>query len=160
MATLKVKPARMAQLAGANFIQAPQLAETIAQEEGLPFRVVHRIVGRLVRNCTEAQIAPAHMTPEMVNAAAVAILGRPLHVRAATLRKCMDVARAIRERKAPGGPGPREVKRMLKSRTASLAREARWIRSCRDAIEQAKEATDRRARKLLTRTKERRERKG
>ncbi len=160
VATLKVKPERMAELAGANFIQAPQLAETIAQEGGLPFRVTHRIVGRLVRQCIDARIAPSQVTPAMVNAAAVAILGRPLRVRPATLRTCMDVARAIRERKAPGGPGPREVKRMLKARTATLAREARWIRSCRESVEKARQATDRRAKELMTHTKARRERKG
>lgn len=149
MATLKVKPARMAQLAGANFIQAPQLAETIAQETGLPFRVAHRIVGRLVRTCIEAQIAPAQMTPEMIDEAALAILGRPLAVRAATLRKCLDVASAIRERKTAGGPGPREVKRMLRARTASLARAARWIRVCRESLAKAKQATDRRAGQIM-----------
>lgn len=157
VATLGVRPERMAELAGANFIQAPQLAETIAQEEGLPFRVVHRIVGRLVRNCIDARSAPAQVTPEMINEAAVAVLGRPLAVRAATLRKCMDVARAIRDRKAPGGPGPREVQRMLKARTTSLARDASWIRACRQSIEKARHATDRRAKEL---TRPRRERKG
>jgi argininosuccinate lyase len=156
VATLKVKPERMAQLAGANFIQAPQLAETIAQEERLPFRVAHRIVARLVRNCIEAQIALAQMEPGMINEAAVAVLGRPLEVRAATLRKCIDVASAIRERKAPGGPGRREVKRMLKERTASLARDARWIRSCRESVEKAREATDQRAKQLMKPTTSRR----
>ncbi len=149
VATLKVKPERMAQLAGANFIQAPQLAETIAQEGGLPFRVAHRIVGRLVRNCIEAQILPAQMEPEMINEAAAAVLGRPLDVRAATLRTCMDVASAVRERKALGGPGPREVRRMLKERTASLVREAGWIRSCRESIEKSKGMTNRRAEQLI-----------
>ena len=158
--TLKVKPQRMAQLAEANFIQAPQLAEAIAQEEKLPFRVVHRIVGRLVRNCIDAQIVPAQITPEMINDVAVAVLGRPLTVRAMTIRKCMDVARAIRERKAPGGPGPRQVKRMLKARTASLAREARWIRSCRESIGKARGATDKRAKQLMIVTARKRERHG
>jgi argininosuccinate lyase len=148
-ATMKVKPERMAQLAGANFIQAPQLAETIAQEEGLPFRVAHRIVGRLVRDCIAARVAPAEVTPEMITQAAIAILGRPLAVRAATLRKCMDVACALRERKTPGGPGQRQVGRMLKGRTASLAREARWIRSCRESIEKSKEILDKRAKQLM-----------
>jgi argininosuccinate lyase len=158
IATLKVKPARMAQLVGANFIQAPQLAEAIAQEEKLPFRVVHRIVGRLVRNCIDAQIVPAQITPEMINDVGVAILGRPLTVRPMTIRKCMDVARAIQERKAPGGPGRREVKRMLKSGAAFLAREAGWIRSCRESIGTARDATDRRAKHLMKLTTARRNR--
>lgn len=160
VATLKVKPERMAQLAGANFIQAPELAETIAQEENLPFRVAHRIVGRLVRQCIDAQIGPAQVTPEMINAAAVAVLGRPLALRAAALRTCMDVTRAIRERRAPGGPGPAHVRRMLKSRSRSLTREAGWIRSCRESIESARTATDRRARQLMTHMRAKRKRTG
>jgi argininosuccinate lyase len=146
-ATVKVKPERMAQLAGANFIQAPQLAETIAQEEGLPFRVVHRIVGRLVRDCIEARIAPAQVTPAMITQAAIGILDRPLEMRPTALCKCMDAALIIRERKTPGGPGLRQVARMLKNRTASLAREAKWIRSCRESLEKAKEITDERAKR-------------
>ena len=153
VAALKVNPERMAQLAAANFIQAPELAETIAQKEKLPFRVAHRIVARLVRQCVNARIGPAQVTPEMINAAAVAVLRRPLAVRAATLRTCMDVARAIRERRAPGGPGPAQVGRMLGWRTAFLARVARWIRSGHASIESARKATDRRAEQLTTRSK-------
>ena len=147
-ATVKVKPERMAHLAGANFIQAPQLAETIAREEGLPFRVAHRMVGRLVRDCIEAQIAPAQVELAMINRAAIEILGKPLKMSPAALRECMDLALIVRERKTPGGPGHRQVGKMLKERTASLARDASWIRSCRELIEKAKRLTDERVMQL------------
>jgi argininosuccinate lyase len=149
--TLKVKRERMAELAGANFIQAPQLAETIARKEGLPFRVAHRMVGRLVRDCIGAGITPAQVEPAMINRAAIEVLGRPLEMSPAALRACMDVARIVRERKTPGGPGHRQVVKMLRERTVSLVRDARWIRSRRESIENAKKLTDDRAKQISAR---------
>ena len=50
--------------------------------------------------------------------------------------------------------------RMLQARTASLARDASWIRSCRESVEKARQATDKRAKELMRLTRSRRERKG
>ncbi len=87
----------------------------------------------------------------MINRVAIEILGRPLEMTPAALRACMDVALIVRERKTPGGPGQRQVGKMLRERAASLARDASWIRSRRELIEKAKKLTDERATQLSAR---------
>ncbi|HSB77692.1 MAG TPA: hypothetical protein VLM91_02800, partial [Candidatus Methylomirabilis sp.] len=64
-------------------------------------------------------------------------------------RQCMDVALTIRRRKTPGGPGLRQVGRMLQQRAGSLAREMKWIRSCRESIRKAARMTDQRAKQII-----------
>lgn len=150
MATLKVKSRVMASLAGANFIQAAQLAETIASEGKMGFRIAHKIVGRLVRNCIDRQIPPAGVQPEMVNQASIEVTGRSLHMRAHTLRRSMDVAFILRHRKTLGGPGRQQVLRMLKRRTSLLEREEEWNASHHAAITQARRMTDALGRRIMT----------
>jgi argininosuccinate lyase len=142
MVTLKVKSNVMASLAGANFIQAAQLAETIAREGKMGFRIAHKIVGRLVRNCIDRHIPPAGVQPEMVNQASIEVRGRPLQLSAQTLRRSMDVAFILRHRKTLGGPGKKQVLRMLRRRTSLLERERNWHVDQQDAITQARRMTN------------------
>jgi len=149
LASLRVKSQAMASLAGANFIQAAPLAETIAKEEKMGFRIAHKIVGRLVRNCIDRRISPADIEPEMLNQASVEVAGRPLRMSARTLRQCMDVAYILRHRKTRGGPGRKEVLRMLKRRTSLLGRERDWLSSHQDTIAEARRTTDALARRIM-----------
>ncbi len=146
--TLKVKRDAMATLAGTNFIQAAPLAEAIAREEKMGFRIAHKIVGRLVRDCLESRVAPKDLRPEMVNRAAIEVTGRPLTIGAGKLRQCMDVAFILRHRRTPGGPGRGEVLRMLRRREALLTRERGWLAARRRTIEQARQMTDALAKRM------------
>lgn len=149
LSTLKVKRRAMAALADANFIQAAQLAETIAKEEKIGFRIAHKIVGRLVKNCIHHQVPPADIQPEMVNQASIEVRGRPLRMDAETLRQCMDVGFILRHRETLGGPGRKEVLRMLRRRTSLLGREREWLSSHRNAVAGAREKTEGLARKIM-----------
>ncbi len=149
LATLHVKREAMAALAGANFLQAAQLAETIAQEEDLGFRLAHKIVARLVRNCLERQVPPTHIQPDMVNQASIEITGRPLRVSARTLRQCLDVDRIVRNRTTPGGPGRRQVLQMLRRRIALLRREGQWLQDRRNTLASARRMTERLVARLV-----------
>jgi argininosuccinate lyase len=141
--SLVVKPEAMAALAGRNFLQAAHLAETIAREEDLGFREAHRIVGRLVRDCLARHVAPADVRPAMVNEAAVQTIGRPLRIGEGTLRKCMDVRHIVQSRELLGGPGRRQVKRMLGDRQRAVIRIQAWLAAARARLTAARRETDR-----------------
>jgi argininosuccinate lyase len=148
LSTLKVKTDVMRERAGANFTQATQLAETIAQEKGLAFRTAHRIVGKLVRRCLEEKVSPAEVTPEMLDGAAVEIQGRPLKLKAETIRKAMDAAYIIEHRHTPGSPGRHQVTNMLRKRSLRMAREQRWLAGEREYLDAARELVESLVRKL------------
>jgi argininosuccinate lyase len=148
LSTLTVKKDVMRERAGANFTQATQLAETIAQGKGLAFRTAHRIVGKLVRRCLEEKVSPAEVTPEMLDRAAVEIQGRPLKLKAETIRKAMDAAYIIEHRNTPGSPGRRQVTSMLRKRSLRMAREQRWLAGEREYLDAARELVESLVRKL------------
>ncbi|HWT80869.1 MAG TPA: lyase family protein, partial [Candidatus Methylomirabilis sp.] len=149
MATLKVRTRAMASLAGANFLQATQLAETIAREKRMGFRIAHKIVGRLVKNCIDRQIPPAGVQPEILDQASIEVTGRPLHLGAQTLRHCMDVAFILRHRKTQGGPGRRQVLGMLKRRASLLNKERQWHARHLEAISRARRMTEAAGRRIM-----------
>jgi argininosuccinate lyase len=146
--SLRVKPEVMAALAGRNFLQAAQLAETIARDEDLGFREAHKIVARLVRDCLARGVAPADIQPAMVNEASIQAIGRPLRLSARTLRQCMDVRHIVRTRELPGGPGRRQVRRMLGRREAELELARTWLSEARDRLAAARRETKRLAARL------------
>lgn len=151
LSTLKVKSDVMRERAGLHFTQATQLAETITQEKGLAFRTAHRIVGKLVRSCLDQKVSPAEVTSDMLDRASVEITGRPLKLKAETVRRAMDVEYIIEHRNTLGSPGRRQVTHMLKKRSLPMARERKWLAHEQDVLESAKEAVDSLARKLMKR---------
>jgi argininosuccinate lyase len=149
MSSLRVKRDAMAALAGENFLQATQLAETITRDENVGFRVAHKIVGQLVKRCIQGGIAPAEVRPEMLNQASLAVTGRPLPMRAETLRACMDVGFILKHRKTLGGPGRQEVLRMLRRRVALSGRDRAWLQAERERVAQAQRVTDALTRRIV-----------
>lgn len=149
LATLKVNKDIMYQKAGANFIQATQLAETLVKEKKLPFRIAHHIVARLVKNCIDQKISPAEMTPGMLDHAAIEVTGRSLKLSVETVKESMDVKYIIENRETLGGPGRKQVTRMLKRRSMSLQRDKDWLFRHQNKIALARNKTYDLMRRLL-----------
>jgi len=138
LSTLKVNKELMAARAGANFTQATELAETIVKEKGFPFRTAHRIVARLVRDALAEGKSPSEVSSEMLDRAAVSMVGKPLRMRDETIRKVMDPQYIIENRNILGGPGKRAVLRMLKGHERRLQRHRQWTRQKEAQIEKAR----------------------
>lgn len=148
LSTLKVNTKLMAVRAGANFTQATELSEVIVKEKGLAFRTAHRIVGRLVRDCLEQGRSPSEVNSEMLDEASVAIIGKPLHMKDETIRRAMDPRSIIESRNILGGPGKKEVLRMLKRHQRVVARHKQWVEDKETSIERARHQVAKLARKL------------
>jgi len=149
LSTLQVKREVMRERAGMHFTQATQLAETITREKGLAFRTAHRIVGKLVRRCLDEKVAPVEVTAEMLDRASIEITGRPLKMKAETIRRAMDPEYIIEHRDTLGSPGRRQVSRMLGKRSLQMARERKWLAHEQAALTAARESVDSIVRKLV-----------
>lgn len=148
LSSLKVKRDVMRERAGMHFTQATQLAETITQEKGLAFRTAHRIVGKLVRSCLDRKVSPAEVTPDMLDLASIEIMGRPLKMKAETIRRAMDAEYIIEHRDTLGSPGRPQVARMLKKRAAQMARERKWLAREQGILAAARQTLDSIVRRL------------
>lgn len=124
---LKVNRERMARRAGEGHTGATDLAEVMVQRTGLDYRTAHAIVGRAVRRAlAEGDEGP--LTAARLDAAALDVVGRPLHLSEAEVRAAQDPAAIVAAREGPGGAAPAAVKVMMRDvRQAVEAAEA-WHR--------------------------------
>ncbi len=147
MRGLRFNAALAAQRLAAGFAIATDLAEIITLETGLDFRSAHHVVGRLVRNALAAGRTARQITSAEVDAAAQAILGRPLHLSAAALAQALDPAAGVAARKQAGGAAPGPLSTMLAECRAALSAHGDWREQAMEHINTAEEA-------LLSRVKE------
>lgn len=96
----------MLRKARTDFSTATDLADALVRESGLSFREAHHVVGAVVRQALEADLAADEITAEMVNAAASQQTGRDIHLDAASVRRCLDPLASVQARSAHGGPAP------------------------------------------------------
>ncbi|MDQ6659555.1 MAG: argininosuccinate lyase, partial [Chloroflexota bacterium] len=140
-------PAAAARLAN-GFATATDLAETITLETGLDFRTAHRIVGRLVREATETGRTMRDLTNEDLDAAAQAVLNRPLHLSETAFTSALDPAAAVAARQGLGGAAPEPLAAMVTECHDTLAAQANWFEHVARRTVAAEEALMQRAHEL------------
>jgi argininosuccinate lyase len=109
-----------------GFAPATDLAEVITLETDLDFRSAHRVVGRLVRDAATAGRSMRDLTSADLDAAAQAVLNRPLRISEAVFTAALDPANAVAARQGPGGAAPAPLAAMLGECRATLAAHAAW----------------------------------
>jgi len=145
---LQVDVERMFELAAAHFGQATDLADQLSIQCGLAFRTAHRIVGTLVRLADERGIPPLDLTPELLDEAAQAIVGRPLGVESSALAEMLDTRAMIAARTLLGGPAAEPMRAQLAQAENLLRERPEAVAARRSALEQAEAALFARARAL------------
>jgi argininosuccinate lyase len=140
--------ARMLQATNANWACATDLAGALVRERGLDWRSAHQVVGVLVRLCTERDVAPMHVTPELLDEAAQLYMGEPVLLARETITDALDPQACVARRTGVGGPAPAtnraqirqdhvsidEDQRALDNVKGSLAVAARELESAIDSI--------------------------
>ncbi|MBE2899464.1 argininosuccinate lyase [Methanothermobacter thermautotrophicus] len=107
---IRVNRERALELAGANFATATDLADIIVRERGLPFRVAHRIVGRLVTRAIEDGLEPGDVDSAYLDEVSMEVTGRKLELNPELVERALDPLENVRMRRIPGGPAPEMVK--------------------------------------------------
>ena len=142
LSSLEVNKEHLRQRAAEGFTTATELADTLVRRFGLPFRTAHAIVGRVVQAALEAGVGPAGVTPEMVDAAALAVLGHPLQMDAQSLRQALDPVHFVQVRDIEGGPAPSAMRRVLARQQEGLTADWRWVDGRRARLAEAAAALD------------------
>ena len=145
IAGLTVNHDLMARRAASGYSGATDLAEAIMLETRLDPGAAHRIVGRAVR---AALASNAALTPEILDAAAQAVIGRPLGLLSQTIAEAMDPEAIIHTRAGPGGAAPQSVQAMLAEYRAVLAAAEAWRAETKNRLATAEARLLERARGL------------
>lgn len=136
--TMEVNKDVLLERAKASFATVTELADTLVRTDRLSFRKAHHIVSRVVREASSANLLANQISLELVNRAAVDVIGRELSITAEELRLALDPVHFVMIRKLPGGPNPEEIRRQIAERKAVLQQENAWLaakkQACTDAM--------------------------
>jgi argininosuccinate lyase len=123
LTSIEWKTDRMAELAGAYWASATDLAGALVRERGLPWRTAHQIIGILVRLAEERGLRPHDVTTELVDEAAVEYHGEPAGLSEDVIRRALDPRHFVAARDLYGGPAPEAVRRGVKELRSNLRRD-------------------------------------
>lgn len=127
---LTIRPERMLASAGEGFVTATSVADALV-ERGLPFRIAHGVVGRLVADA-EARGCRLDELPDAAFSGALAGAEDEVALRLAAegpglageLRQAATLQAALERPRVIGGTAPERVREALAAATSRLAAEA------------------------------------
>jgi len=134
IAAMQVDRACLRRRAAWGFSSVTALAEAIQTSRDLSYRTAHRVVARAVLLAVEQGRDATGIDAALVDAASQEMLGRPLHLTDADIRKCLDPDGFIHAHAVTGGAAPAEVRRMAADRAAALEADERDVAAHRRAI--------------------------
>src|SRR5262249_39324335 len=135
--TLEVNAARMRAALESGFSQATDIAECILQARAIDYRTAYRVVGQAVREASAAGLRGADIDGALLDRAAIAVTGRPLHLAEHELAAAADPEQIVRGRTGRGGAAPGEVTRMAGEVSEQAAEWAAGARRWREAYRRA-----------------------
>ncbi len=123
IAGLSVKREVMAHRAAQGYSGATDLTDVIMLEAGVDSGTAHRIVGRAVRAALQID---KPLDAALLDTAAKAITGQPLHLSEDKITEAMDPLAIVKARAGPGGAAPESVRTMITQFRTSLADAESW----------------------------------
>ena len=127
--SIQINKERGLELARANFATATDLADVIVREKQMPFRIAHKIVGRMVTDALDSNMKPEEIDQAFLDEITVEITGNPLGLNNELISKALDPLENVKMRKVPGGPSPEMVNLALKNLRSYLENEIEYLES-------------------------------
>ncbi|MFP6663739.1 MAG: argininosuccinate lyase [Deltaproteobacteria bacterium] len=124
----------MQQRATEGFIHATDLAETIMRDGGATYRQAHRLVGLAVRNSLERDPQANDVPQDILDAAAIEVLGRPLGIAPEVLAGLTRPADIVATRQGLGGAAAEPVHAMLEECAEMVSAHREFCSNQRDRI--------------------------
>ena len=134
MSTARFDRERLAARAEQGWITVTELADTLARDEGVPFKTGHAIAARLV---AESARRPDEPRSQVLREIAMSVLGRSLDFDEARLSKVLSARHFVEVRKTPGGPSPSVVAQALSHSRDVLSSDSKWLSEARSKLERA-----------------------
>jgi argininosuccinate lyase len=123
---LQFNRAVMANRAGKGLITSSDLADFLLLEEQLPPAAAQAIANRTIGMARDEGREASGITPELIDSAALLILGQELRVEFETISRYLAPRRFIERRVLPGGPAPVAMRAYLEQARTRLEEDQRW----------------------------------
>jgi argininosuccinate lyase len=116
-----------------SFAFASDVAELVMREGATDYRAAHGLVGRALRDVGRGAVDARALT-EAIDAAAHALLGRPLRLAPVDLDAALDPLSALARRGGVGGAAPESVAEMADVLDRQFAQAQTWLEQTADRI--------------------------
>ncbi|MFQ6132579.1 MAG: argininosuccinate lyase [Armatimonadota bacterium] len=134
--TMEFHTERMAELAGANFATATELANYLVAERGMAFRECHEMVGGTV-----AALAQEGKTFADLERVGELLAAKGVELNTEELRSLLDPAQCVARQRSLGSTAPREVRRMARKLRQGVQRDRRGVAKRRASLSAARRRT-------------------
>lgn len=134
---LIVNRAALANRAGRAFVTSADLAEFLIAEESIEPGPARTIAGIVLNRAREAGLEISAVTPEMIDTAALMVIGREIKVEFEALSRYLAPRRFIERRNIAGGPAPSAVRSWLAGAEMRRKRDLARVEGIEQAIESA-----------------------
>jgi argininosuccinate lyase len=129
--------ARLAERARQNWITVTELADTLARERGVPFKMAHGIAATFV---AAASAQPGTSLSAVLREISEQMLGTPIEYTEEALAETLSPDHFIRVRTTPGGPAPAEMTRAIDRSRLAQARDESWFEQTAGKLRAAEHA--------------------
>lgn len=136
VSTSKFNKARLEESSATGFSTATELADSLVRETGMPFRIAHKIVGRIAASGQEPNLAELDTVAMEFAGYRPSERGFSLEI----LDKALDPRSNVALRSNTGGPAPTETKRMVSERLTNINEEKYRISQMRSGVRNALDA--------------------
>ncbi len=134
---LNLNRAVLANRAGKGLITSSDLADFLMLEEQLPPFAAQAIANRVIALAREEGREASGITPELIDSAALLILGRDLRVEFETISRYLAPRRFIERRALPGSPAPAAMRIYLERASTKLEQDQHWQVNIAEALSEA-----------------------
>ncbi len=140
--SLNFKTERMRELTKVAWTTGADLAALLVTEYKQPWRIAHKIVGQLVKNCADKGIVPQDVSPEMLIEVVKKNIGKKISVSSAMLKKALDPKECVEARQMTGGPAPEQVVRQIDDCMKTVKKEKKQIADLKSLLKKAEKKLD------------------
>jgi argininosuccinate lyase len=146
---IEINRAWLARNAGKALVTSGDLGDFLMAEEGLDPIAARDIAALTTRRAQEEGLEASGITPALIDAAALLIIGRELGIEVERLGAYLAPRRFIEKRQVLGGPAAPTVREYLQLERERLKADRRWLEEKRRRIALAAENLDIRVREIL-----------
>ena len=131
---IELDVAALREKAKGSFLTMTELADTLTREEGLSFKMAHRLVGGTARRLGRVDVSHEEIVAALC-LVAEEVLGQPLQTTRERLVEALCPLHFVKVRNGIGGPAPDQVAAFLGRTREAAAEDQRWLRQKRALLE-------------------------
>jgi argininosuccinate lyase len=144
------KENNMLEKAAEGFASCTELAAKLHRETDHSYRTTHRVVGDMVLRALNQGLDATEVGADIVNESARETIGDEFDIDDEFVQDALDPRAFVETHDVPGGPAPREVRRMISDRRANLDEHRAQLNQRREGLETAAQELDEFADKLTS----------